>query len=117
MALHAGPGCFRDDTALYAGVGKVDLSCDSTESGQTAGCSVTDPGYSFGPKFNQAGGGVWAVEWSSRGLFVWRWGRSNVPVDVLEEKPDPASWGLPVAAWPSATCSALLAFRPMRIIL
>lgn len=60
---------------------------------------------------------MWAVEWSDRGLFIWRFGRRWVPDDIRDGRPDPATWGVPVAAWPSPTCSALLEFEPMNIIL
>lgn len=57
------------------------------------------------------------MQWSTDGLFVWRWPRKAIPEDIRDETPDPKNWGVPVAAWSSSTCAALLDFPSWNFIL
>ncbi|KAL8278771.1 hypothetical protein RQP46_008840 [Phenoliferia psychrophenolica] len=117
MVLHAGIGCWRDVTSEQTGIGGKQESCDSTKTGSPAGCNVVDDLESFGPNFSKSGGGVWAVEWTDRGLNMWRFARDLVPDDIREWRPEPKTWGIPVAAWASGTCPELKVYEPMKIVL
>lgn len=60
---------------------------------------------------------MWAVEWTDRGLNMWRFARDLVPDDIREWRPEPKTWGIPVAAWASGTCPELKVYEPMKIVL
>ena len=60
------------------------LNCDVNSNGN-AGCGVTaGVSNSYGPAFNAAGGGWYAMERTPNFIKVWFWSRSanNVPNDV-----------------------------------
>ncbi|KAE9546437.1 hypothetical protein FO519_010351, partial [Halicephalobus sp. NKZ332] len=48
-------------------------------------------------RFNAAGGGVYAMEWTSTFLRAWLFTRSNIPSDIKNGHPDPSTWGTPIA--------------------
>lgn len=58
-------------------------NCDVNTSGNT-GCGVQAPSAnSYGPSFNAAGGGFYAMERTTSFVKVWFWTRNgNVPSDV-----------------------------------
>jgi hypothetical protein len=69
------------------------------------GCGFSDPGgNSYGASFNAAGGGVFAHEWNSDHIKIWFFSRPQIPDDIKAQKPNPSSWGTPVAAWPAQFC-------------
>lgn len=43
-------------------------------------------------------------EWNSQGIKIWFFPRNEIPIDITEERPNPSSWSLPVAAWSSKFC-------------
>ena len=63
----------------------VQNNCDVAATGN-AGCGVqvTAPN-SYGPAFNNAGGGFYAMERTNSFIKVWFWSRSagNIPSDIL----------------------------------
>ncbi|CZR60644.1 uncharacterized protein PAC_10540 [Phialocephala subalpina] len=68
---------------------------DPATSNQGCSATSTDPN-SYGTTFNAAGGGVYAMEWTSTSVKVWNWERGNIPTDILLGTPVPANWGLPI---------------------
>ena len=81
------------------------------------GCGVSDRrSTSFGVGFNQGGGGVYAMQWTSESILIWQWSRDQVPEDVDSKKPDPGSWGLPVAQLAVGNCSVDQHFQSHKII-
>ncbi|KAF8609286.1 WSC-domain-containing protein [Ceratobasidium sp. AG-I] len=85
-------------------MGKV---CASKE-GANAGCGFSDPDEaSYGQGFNDAGGAVIAMEWQTSGIRIWRFGRNDIPADLQGDakKPNPNTWGTPVAGWSSSSCN------------
>lgn len=110
----------------------------SSASGSGLGCSVSDTSdVSFGPGeapssdgvtcshaylllpptgFAAAGGGVWAMQWTSAGIFIWRFTRSSIPSDISSGTPDSSKWGTPFAAWPASTCSPTKYFADMNLV-
>ncbi|PSR81268.1 hypothetical protein PHLCEN_2v6428 [Hermanssonia centrifuga] len=72
-------------------------NCDATVN-NNAGCGVkAAPTNSYGPAFNSAGGGWYAMERTDTFIKVWFWSRSsgNVPSDVKngETTIDTDNWG------------------------
>ncbi|GAA5996540.1 glycoside hydrolase family 16 protein [Rhodotorula paludigena] len=113
--LHTTDTCTRDSETPFAG--NPDYSstmCDAY--GATSGCGIVDEDpASYGTGFNEAGGGVFALKFAEEGISVWRWKRSNIPADVQQGSPDPASWGTPVAAWDLSTCDITQHFKDLRM--
>lgn len=81
------------------------------------GCGVIDASpKSFGTGFNEAGGGVYAMQWTSEYIRIWQWPRANIPPDVNDAEPDPGSWGLPSAQLAVGNCSVDQHFQSHKII-
>ncbi|KAJ3519049.1 hypothetical protein NMY22_g13378 [Coprinellus aureogranulatus] len=103
------PPSSRDSTV-------INETCDVSPT-NNVGCPtrLSSP-QSFGPAFNAAGGGWYAIERSSEFIKVWFWSRSasegeggseeEVPEDVKEEgdEIDTDTWGEPVAVFPGDEC-------------
>lgn len=78
--------------------------CDHDYNSNT-GCGILDPSIaSFGPTFNEKGGGVFAMRWDSDSIDVWFFYRSAIPDDILEGLPDPTTWRTPSASLSSVGC-------------
>lgn len=77
-------------------------NCTATAS---IGCDADDTSTdSFGPGFNAASGGVYAMEYIPTAINVWFWPRTEVPsssdaAGPLGNSPDPSSWGEPTASF------------------
>lgn len=111
MTVHTGPGCsmLQPDNQL--------LSCEST-SDSNSGCPVTDPdNQSFGSGFNSVGGGVFAHQWTSTGILIWRWTRKKIPPDITKKNPDPTQWGDPVAKFLDTNCDIASHFLEHHLVL
>ena len=72
------------------------------------GCDFYDNngnGPSWGPAFNNAGGGIWAALWGNNmGVRIWFWGRQSglIPSELSDPtsspaKLNPSKWGKPMA--------------------
>ncbi|KZV90801.1 hypothetical protein EXIGLDRAFT_719926 [Exidia glandulosa HHB12029] len=88
------------------------------------GCGFTSPdSHSFGPGFNEHGGGWYATERTPSSLKVWFWGRNDpkVPQDVRTDSDtvSPSTWGLPTASFTSSSISCDISenFQPHRFII
>ena len=64
--------------------------------GNYVGCGVSDPRTtSYGTGFNQNGGGVYAMQWTSDYIKIWFFPNGTVPQDITNKVPNPSGWGLP----------------------
>ncbi|KAL9027783.1 MAG: hypothetical protein Q9196_003746 [Gyalolechia fulgens] len=80
------------------------------------GCSLGDSG-KFGDGFNPGNGGMYAMEWTSNGIFVWNFDRGQEPQDILGESPDPQGWGNPTASFQGgSSCDIDQHFKDHQII-
>ena len=73
MTLHTNTGPVISNTTEFSG-DVITPNCDVNASDQpkNAGCSIGDiSNLTFGPEFNQAGGGVFATEWTSDFIKIW----------------------------------------------
>jgi hypothetical protein len=99
MTLHsaAGPslGAAADSFAGNVLTSNCDVNAPNQE--KNAGCSIGDTSdLSFGTGFNNAGGGVFATEWTSSFIKIWFFPRGTIPDDVANSNPQPsANWGTP----------------------
>ncbi len=103
MTLHTSPNC---------SVGGLDCNKDNGNTGCGMQSRLLD---SYGAGFNQQGGGVYAMEWTSSAIKIWFFPRQTIPTDGVE--PDPSTWGLPSATFTAgSTCDFDAHFRDLRIV-
>ena len=120
MALHTGADCrispvqhpFVHGTTMYT-------NCHTDAPGQPAnvGCAVHDERpQSYGQAFNEGGGGVYAMERTSRHVSIWFFPRDEVPPDALVGVPQPDTWGAPAARFTNALCDLDKKMKPQKLI-
>ena len=102
ITMHTGPSCSM-----------IGESCDGSE-----GCSTQVGGpTSFGDGFNNNGGGIYAMEWTSDYINVYFFSHSNAPTDILGATPDPTTWGTPTASFVGgSTCDIDANFQNNNIV-
>ncbi|KAJ7254086.1 glycoside hydrolase family 16 protein [Mycena haematopus] len=122
VTWHTGPGCYLTPESNYTGSlvlsnnGTANLNCDGNLPGN-AGCGITEwSKASYGPFFDEQGGGVFAMKWDETGIAVYSFYRSAIPNDITTNSPDPANWGVPVAALAPDACNPLTFFVNHSII-
>jgi hypothetical protein len=125
MTLHTTAGCSISNTTLhqdYAGtLQTADCNVHDPNQDPNAGCGITAPPHAptFGDAFNQAGGGIYATEWTSTGINIWFFDRDSIPQDLRSNAsaPSPANWQqMPHAQFSGAGCDWDAHFKEMRII-
>jgi hypothetical protein len=119
MTLHTAPGCsIGKDTSAFSGsvtTGNCDVAAE--DQSKNAGCSIQDPSkQSYGAGLNQNGGAVFAMEWNSDAISVYRFTRDSIPADVLGDSPNPSGWGKPAAKFAGA-CDIDKMFAEQQIII
>ncbi|KAG8710210.1 hypothetical protein FRC09_000240 [Ceratobasidium sp. 395] len=118
MALHTTQGCtLAQGTQLTGKI--VSNDCFNGTNGNQ-GCIVQGGSdATYGAGFAAAGGGVYALEWSSEGngIRIWFFPRNSIPADLSGDSPNPNGWGMPTAAWPESGCNSSQFFGPQTLIL
>ena len=98
MTLHTNAGPIISNSSEFLG-DAITLNCDVKAPNQpmNAGCSIGDnSNLTFGPEFNDAGGGVFATEWTSDFIKIWFFPRGSFPSDIVSSSPNPSkNWGTP----------------------
>ncbi|KAJ6016299.1 hypothetical protein N7540_010890 [Penicillium herquei] len=61
------------------------------------GCVVEGDKGSYGTLFNQAGGGVYAMEWTEQFVKIWHFPRNSIPESITKGEPDTSEFGIPMA--------------------
>ena len=113
MTLHTNAGMSIDNSSINTDIftgNLVTADCDVNDPNQdkNAGCQIADQPnlLSFGTGFNQQGGGVFAMEWTSDAIKIWFFPRSQIsswPADLLTDSPNPSgsSSNSTNVAWPT----------------
>ena len=84
MTLHTNGGC----------------SMNGKDCQNQPGCGAVAGGSaSWGDGFNNAQGGVYAMEWTSDAINIWFFTRNSVPSGISGDSPDPSTWGNPTASF------------------
>lgn len=104
--LHTSDGCSVPawtQGALFSGswgtgtAGNPTTNCYVNAPNQYSnqGCAILGPQSSYGPGFNNAGGGVFALLWNATSIVSWYFPRGQVPADLSRNATfaDPAAWG------------------------
>jgi len=117
--LHTSPGCtMSGQTQTGTTVG---TDCNTADNGN-AGCGVQTPGSNtYGPSFNNNGGGWYAMERTTATINVWFWPRNGSPPSDIANpgsSVDTDNWGEPYANFPSSsTCDIGSHFSAHNIII
>ncbi|EPQ56434.1 laminarinase [Gloeophyllum trabeum ATCC 11539] len=120
VTLHTSSGCTMPDSRDMTGTSEG-TDCSTTDT-NNAGCGVqsTDTN-SYGPDFNNNGGGWYAIERTDTFIKVWFWPRNSgsVPGDVNSgaSSVDTDNWGTPMALFPDTDCDFSSHFGPHNIII
>ncbi|KAJ5731747.1 uncharacterized protein N7483_006255 [Penicillium malachiteum] len=61
------------------------------------GCVIEGDKGSYGTLFNQAGGGVYAMEWTEEFVKIWHFPRNSIPESITKGEPDTSEFGIPMA--------------------
>jgi len=118
--LHTNGGCTMPASRSQTG-SSTGNDCN-TATTNNAGCGVKiNDNRSYGPAFNSAGGGWYAVERTTSGIKVWFWSRqaSGIPADVSggATTVNTGNWGTPAAFFPSTSCDMNSHFKAHNIII
>ena len=99
MTLHSAKGVQLNAAGnLFSGsVSTPNCDVNAPDQAKNAGCAIQDPSdLSYGTGFNDNGGGVFAVEWTSDLIRMWFFPRGKFPDDIVNSQPSPnADWGPP----------------------
>ncbi|KAF2466791.1 uncharacterized protein BDR25DRAFT_395654 [Lindgomyces ingoldianus] len=133
VTLHTSTGCTVSNTtgggqgnmneqATFTGF-MATSNCDvaATDQPKNVGCSIHDSSLSapsYGTEFNQAGGGIYAMEWTTTDISVWLFARNStsLPKD-LTMNPEPGTFGTPIAKFQGSGCDFKERFKDLKIIL
>ncbi|KAF7325178.1 GH16 domain-containing protein [Mycena kentingensis (nom. inval.)] len=122
MALHSYEGCVQPQNVAQLGT-TLKHDCNDTTA---SGCTVAETkANSYGPGFNNAGGGAFALQFDVAGVFMWFWSRADIPHSILESSADQSTgmsltdWGPPSAAYPAGPggCNITQFFPAQRLVL
>jgi len=98
ITLHTAAGCTINTAGSQSGTTLQNSDCN-TDSGNT-GCGVTTTTpNAYGNAFNSNGGGVYAMQWESSGVYVWFFPRGSIPSDITNGAPVTGNWGTPIVAF------------------
>jgi hypothetical protein len=114
ITLHTSPGC-TPTVGTGGETGRRLPGGDCGAAGGFNGCGIasTSP-TSYGTAFNANGGGVYATLWTGSSIQVWYFATRDVPANIRNSHPDPATWGTPVANF--GGCDFNSKFRDLNIV-
>ena len=115
--LHTLRGCdFTHAPRDYSGYPHRQKNCDHSINGN-AGCSISpNTPNSYGAPFNQAKGGLYAMEWTQNGIKTWFWSEGSIPPNAMSNYPNPNTWGTPYAHFPFGQFCPSSFFKNHRVI-
>lgn len=117
VTLHTNDdGCSVDSEGFTGSLDRNNCYIYSTGLAGNGGCDIYDTqGASYGDAFNAAGGGVFATEWTSDFIQVWRFPSGGIPADIASGNPNPDGWGTPVARF-SGDCDIDDQFQNLHLV-
>ncbi|KAH7910214.1 glycoside hydrolase family 16 protein [Hygrophoropsis aurantiaca] len=120
--LHTGANCSIPANGVNQLGTTVGTDCDMNHN-SNSGCGVqlTEDDNSFGPGFNDVGGGWYAMERTNDYISIWFWERSDpfAPTDATTgaSSIDTSNWGTPAAYFPNTDCDLATHFDASNIII
>jgi hypothetical protein len=116
MTLHTTDNCTIQSTGFTGTVDTDNCSIEARGQPANSGCTIqNDNTESYGTGFNDAGGGVYATEWTGSAINVWFFPSYRVPRDVYSDTPRPETWGMPAARF-AGDCDIDKHFNDLRIV-
>jgi hypothetical protein len=103
ITLHTSSGCTVSNSNSAPGTTTLESDCSAGDSGTGCGVSTTNTN-AYGSGFNAVGGGVYAMQWASTGIYVWFFQRGQIPADITSGYPDVPGWGTPMATFSGSGC-------------
>ncbi|KAF5871188.1 putative glycoside hydrolase family 16 protein [Botrytis fragariae] len=124
ITLHTAAGCTVSNANSQSGTTTITSNCNQDNAG--TGCGVaTSNTQNYGTGFNAIGGGVYAMQWASTGIYVWFWPRGSIPADITAKDIDNivfdttfcgtwagSVWSSGSCASAASTCQAYVAQNP-----
>ncbi|KAI1637988.1 glycoside hydrolase family 16 protein [Biscogniauxia mediterranea] len=109
--LHTSAGCAFSQDSFSSG------NCNAPGTG-TLGCGApSQDTRTFGDGFNEMGGGVFAVEWTSQAIKIFFFPRTGpMPADIAGDAPDPGAWGAPAASFSGGACDIDQHFQDHQLV-
>jgi len=98
ITLHTGPGCTINTAGSQSGTTLLQSNCNANSGHDGCGATTTTAN-AYGTSFNSNGGGVYAMQWESSGIYVWFFARGSIPADISSGNPVTANWGTPVVSF------------------
>ncbi|CAJ2501669.1 Uu.00g045220.m01.CDS01 [Anthostomella pinea] len=100
ITLHTSKGCSFSKDSFSSG------DCNAPGSGTTGCGAPTGNLQTFGTGFNEIGGGIYALEWTSQAIKIFFFPRTGpIPTDIASDTPDPTTWGAPAAQFSGSGCN------------
>ena len=126
MSLHTSANCTVDANGFSGNLTTPNCYIKAPGQPDNSGCSISsfNP-KSYGVQFNEGGGGIYAMEWTSKGITIWTFPRDKIPADIARSttpgdtnpgSPDPSKWGRPVAHFCSDACDIDQHFKDMKLV-
>jgi len=118
MTLHTAPGCTISNHGSFSGhVQTTNCYINAPGQGDNVGCGIhANVDATYGTGFNSGGGGVYATEWTSEGITIWYFQRSQIPNDITSGSPDPLLWAEPLAKF-QGNCNFQTLFQNQSIVI
>ncbi|KAF7119060.1 hypothetical protein CNMCM5793_008703 [Aspergillus hiratsukae] len=113
IVLHTSGSC---DVGGSNGMTGTLSSSECGEASGTVGCVVQGTNGSSGTPFNEASGGVYAMEWTDAFVKIWFFARSQIPASLSSGNPDTSSFGTPMAHL-QGSCDFSQRFKAQKFIL
>lgn len=116
FALHTTEGCWLPDYSWQTG------DTRTKDCSQGSGCvvAVTEPN-SYNSGFAAVGGGVYALQFDTAGIFMWFWSRPDIPASITNSTStsslDISQWGQPTASYPASSCNISQYFGPQQLVI
>ncbi|KAI1415916.1 glycoside hydrolase family 16 protein [Hypoxylon sp. FL1857] len=104
--LHTGPSCtFSQGDCNAPGTGNL-------------GCGISSgDDQTLADGFNQIGGGIFALEWTSSAINIFFFPRTgDIPQDIAAGQPDPSTWGSPQTSFSGSGCDIPSHFKDHQIV-
>ncbi|KAE8351844.1 concanavalin A-like lectin/glucanase domain-containing protein [Aspergillus coremiiformis] len=116
VALHTSDNCTINNSGFSGTLLTSNCYVNAPGQDNNAGCGIKDnSAQSYGNGFNNAGGGVYATEWTGEAISIWFFPRASIPGDIMSGNPNPSAWGIPSARFAGA-CNIDSHFNNLQIV-
>jgi hypothetical protein len=116
ITLHTSAGCTINTSGSASGITLSSPDCNNNNAYNGCGVSTSNT-QNYGAGFNNIGGGVYAMQWTSSAIKVWFFPRNAIPGDITNSNPNPNNWGAPTVSFNGGSgCNIDSHFSQMQIV-